>query len=272
MTIEGGIGGLSFYVLGPLEVIGRDGPVFIRGVRRRALLGTLLLHADRALQIPELATALWDEQAPRSATQNIRTYVSELRSVLRRAGSRARLDSLPGAYRLCVAAEELDVQRFDVLEATGKEALRLGDYRLAAKHFGEAMDLWRGEPLSGLEVSGPVALTTAALEERQRMVVSFWIDARLALGEYQELIPVLRELTYRQPYDEHVWRGFLIALHAVGRTADALMAFTDVRHILIDELGIEPGEELQRVHTAILSGAAAHARPLQPAAHAESTR
>ncbi|MFD8968206.1 BTAD domain-containing putative transcriptional regulator [Streptomyces sp. NPDC059568] len=245
---------MHFNVLGPLEVIGSKGPVPVRGVRRQALLAAMLFHTGQVISVDRLVDAVWPGQAPRSAVENIRTYVSELRSQLRRAGDRPRLESHPGAYRLRADPEELDLLRFTALAAAGRRAMRDNDFAGAAELLGRATGLWRGVPLSGLKLSPGMETKMTTLEEQRRVVQTGWIRSRMALGEYKELVPLLRELTAEQPLDESTWCCLAIALQATGRTGDALAACAQARQALVNELGIEPGAELQQIQASLLRG------------------
>src|SRR5512139_1330188 len=107
---------MRFAILGPLEVVGPAGMLEVRGARRTALLSMLLMRAGEAVLLADLVKALWYAEPPPSAVDNIRTHVSGLRYLLRRAGDRAsRLTSHPGAYRLTAETEELDLLQFTAL-------------------------------------------------------------------------------------------------------------------------------------------------------------
>jgi DNA-binding SARP family transcriptional activator len=251
---------VRFQLLGPLEVGTAAGPVAIPAKRPRALLAILLLHAPEVVSLDRIIDGIWDGRPPRSALENVRTYVSQLRSLLSPA-ERSRLESHPAGYRLTVAPEELDLLRFGALAAEGEQALARGDFAHAAAVLGEAQELWRGAPLPELVLGGAVRAKIDALEERRRHVQTEWISARLALGHHAELLPILRELIGERPLDERLRALLMTALYATGRTAEALAAFADARQTLVQELGIDPGPQLRRVQAAILSGEAVAEAP-----------
>ena len=64
---------MRFHVLGPLDVVGPDGSIWVNGRRRRALLAVLLLYPGRFLTLPGLVDAIWECDPPSSAIANIRT-------------------------------------------------------------------------------------------------------------------------------------------------------------------------------------------------------
>lgn len=254
---------MRFQILGPLEALADDGPVLIRGLRRQLLLAKLLLDVGQVVPVVRLIDALWPDDPPHSAIENIRTYVYELRSQLRARGDRPRLDTYSHAYRLHAEPDELDMLRFNALTAAGEEALRRSDFSHGAALLGEALALWRDVPLSGLELNASMQGKVAMLEERRWSTLLKWMKARLALGEREDVIPTLRELVADRPLDESLWCMLATTLHSLGRTGEALEACAEARKTLVDQLGIEPGPELKRVQHAILNQkySAANTRP-----------
>jgi len=246
---------MRFSLLGPLEVTTDAGPLPIRAKRLRALLAILLLHAGQVVPIERIVDGIWPEEPPRSVVENIRTYVSQLRSMLEgAAGRRRRLESHPGGYRLLADPEELDLLRFTSLAADGRRALQMGDCSGAAMLLTEALELWRGAPLPELDLGPAIRAKTLALEEQRWRIQLDWITARLALGEHAELVPTMRELLGERPLDEGLWCGLVTALYSLGRTGEALAALAEARKTCVEELGIEPGPELRRLHAAVLKG------------------
>jgi DNA-binding SARP family transcriptional activator len=245
---------VKFYVLGPLRVATDAGPIIIRAKRLRAVLAILLLHPSVIVSMDRIIEGVWPGRRPRSAVENIRTYIWQLRSLLSGAGADGRLESHAGGYRLAAEPEELDLLRFTTLASDGRKALRRGNFAAAAVMLEQAMDLWRGDTLPDLELGPAIRVKTDALDEQRRCLELDWISARLALGEHAEIVAVLRELTAERPLDESLWRLLVVTLYSMGRTAEALSAYGEARHHLVSELGIEPGPELQKVQSAILQG------------------
>jgi DNA-binding SARP family transcriptional activator len=246
---------MEFLVLGPLEVIGTKGPVRINAGHRTTLLITLLLNACRPVPVPVLASCIWPTDPPVSATENVRTYISELRQMLAAAGDRTqRLTRHPGSYRLDAAPTELDLLRFAALSDAARNAISVNDHVRAATAAGQAITLWRGGPLTGMEVGPVLDAKAASVEERYRRTLCTWIDARFALGDHAELIPLLREKVAEQPLSEYMWVYLATALCRAGRTGDALAVCADARRTFIEQLGIEPGRTLESTQAAILRG------------------
>jgi DNA-binding SARP family transcriptional activator len=197
---------MRFRVLGPLELRDDQGRLVRLGAAKQcAVLGVLLVHANRPVGVDLLAEALWGERPPRSAVGGLRTYVSALRQSLglnARAGG-AWITALPGAYQLTVAAEELDLLVFERCADEGQRALADGQLRLAAERLEKALGLWRGRPLEDLPLMAILDGALVGLEERRLAVVTAWAQACLALGRHEELLPELGRLVIAEP----LWSG-----------------------------------------------------------------
>jgi len=133
-------------LLGPFEVRDESGPVRLRGGKARALLARLALDANRTVPADRLIEDLWGEDAPGSAAKMVHIHVSQLRKAL----PDGVLETRPGGYALVVAADGIDLARFERLRDAGRAALAAADPRAAAELLGEALALWRGEALAEL--------------------------------------------------------------------------------------------------------------------------
>jgi DNA-binding SARP family transcriptional activator/tetratricopeptide (TPR) repeat protein len=242
---------VRYRILGPLSVTEDGQQVAITAGRDRVLLATLLLHAGRVVDHATLAEALWGIGPPPTARSQLQICVSRLR---RRLPPDA-IGSDPAGYRLTCAPDDLDATTFTRLVARARAG---GDAAL----YREALDLWRGEALVGID-SQPVRAGAAALDEQYVAAVEEWAELELAAGRDRELIGPLSAAADRFPLRERL-RGQLIrALAGAGRAADALAEFRRIRDDLVEELGIEPGAELQDLHRRLLSvGEAAPVRSL----------
>lgn len=246
---------MLFRLLGPLEVCGSHGEsVRISQHKPRSLLALLLLNHGSWVSTDLIHTVLWGDDSPRTAFGNIKTYVSHLRRIL--AGGkdpRSRIESRVGGYRVIADRHEIDVFLFEQAARRGRKALCDGDLGEAVEHFQNALDLWRGEPFEDL----PVAVRQAEsvrLDEQHWAVRENLIGARVALGQYHVVLPALRALTIEYPMRERLWCQLLIALYHSGRRGEALTMYQMAYRFLADELGIEPGVELRRLHQRVLAG------------------
>ncbi|MQA98055.1 MAG: AAA family ATPase [Streptosporangiales bacterium] len=243
-------------VLGPLTVSGDDGtPLHVGGVKRRALLAALALSPNQTVPVDRLTAVLWGDEPPQSYVSNLQTYVSGVRRVLARADAAAdgRITHDTVGYRLTVGDAELDLLLFRSRLRHGREAPAGGDAAAAAEALGEALALWRGEPLAGLDLAGLTAETDVLTDELAGAAED-WAIAGLELGDGAALAPRLRALITAHPLRERLRALLIRALAAAGRQAEALEVYREGCAILAEELGIEPGAELRAAHGEVLRG------------------
>jgi predicted ATPase/DNA-binding SARP family transcriptional activator len=241
---------MEFRILGPLEVRTGDRPVALGGAKPRAVLAMLALHANQPVSAERLAAAVWGEDVPPSAVKTVQVYVARLRKAL---GDPDVLVATPAGYRLRVGEGELDAQRFEREVAGAREALAAGRGEQAAATLRDALSLWRGPPLAELGDSAFAPAEIARLEEQRLTALELRLDADLAAGRHAELVGELRQLTELHPLRERLHAQLMTALYRGGRQAEALEAYRAARAVLVEELGIEPGAELQEVHRAVLA-------------------
>ncbi|MEU7884306.1 BTAD domain-containing putative transcriptional regulator [Microbispora bryophytorum] len=241
--------GMSFAVLGPLDVR-RDGqPVEVGGRRLRALLTLLLLDAGRTVSTEALVAGVWDDRPPSGVGNALQALVSRLRATV----DRGLVVGGPSGYRLAVSPDQVDLHRFARLAGEGAAALAAGDPGRAAGLLREALGLWRGAPLTDLpdaevEVARLEGLRIAAAEDR--------IEAELALGRHADLISELRLLVVAHPLRERPHGQLMRALYGAGRRVEALAAYEEARSVFADLLGADPSPALAGLHLAMLKGEA----------------
>jgi len=241
---------LEFKLLGPLEVRDGEAVLALGGVKQRALLALLVLHANEVVARDRLMDALWGEAVPPTAGHRLDAQISRLRKTLQLDG---RLVTRRGGYALDVDPIRIDSWRFERLLEEGRSQAAAGRASEAAVTLREALSLWRGDALADLayepfargEIERLEDLRVAAIEER--------VEADLALGRSRELVGELRDLVARDPLRERLRGQLMLALYRCGRQAEALAVYQDFRRALSAELGLEPGPGLQRLEVAILS-------------------
>jgi DNA-binding SARP family transcriptional activator len=238
---------LEYRVLGPLEVITDGSPMALGGAKQRALLALLLLEGGRAVSTRRLTDDLWGATPPVSAAKALQVYVSQLRKAL---GGDA-IETRPDAYVVRSAGISLDLTRFEELAEAGRSQVSAGRPVEGARLFAEALALWRGDALEGLDEPG-LAPLRARLDELRLVVYELWADARLAAGRHAELVPELALLAERHPLRERLHEQLMLALYRDGRQAEALAAFRRLRDRLNDELGLEPRSRVRRLEQSIL--------------------
>jgi len=267
---------MRFDVLGPMRVTDGRGTQPVAGVRQRILLGALLVYANQPVSAGQLAEFVWDSAPPGRAVTTLRTYVARLRQDLG-PDAASRILTRDGGYLAEVGPGELDALVFEALCGDAGSAIRAADWAGASERAAGALALWRGTPLGDVPSR---ALRDAWLPhlDQQRVQAAEWrIEAELRLGRHEPLVAQLRQLTANYPLRERFHAQLMQALAESGRQAEALAAYQDARAVLVEELGIEPGRELRRLHGRILAGndgdgdpvaprppAAGHAPPLVP--------
>ncbi len=240
----------GFRVLGLLQVRGRE-PVVVTARRQQVVLALLLLNGNRVVPLEVLLDALWGATPPATARAQVQTCVSVLRRALAKAGLGERISARGSGYCLDLGPGELDLHEFETLVARGRAARRPEEARAA---FREALALWRGEPLTGID-SGVVRAHQVRIAERRVEVLEDCLDAELELGLHREVVGEISVLTEEHPLRERFVLQLMTALHRCGRRVEALAAYRAVRRRFVDELGLEPGAALRELHQDILAGA-----------------
>ncbi|HEY0641375.1 MAG TPA: BTAD domain-containing putative transcriptional regulator, partial [Pseudonocardiaceae bacterium] len=240
---------MKFGVLGPIRVLDGDRVVAVPSGRVRTLLAVLLLRAGHVVPVDELVDRLWDETPPVNPRGAVQTYVQRLRRALGPGAALVRtqrhgyvIDVEPprvdlGAFRLLVR------RAADTAEPAGRAAL-----------LEEALGLWRGGPLADVPADTLLRDEVPRLVEERLHAMESLMAARLELGRHAEVVAELTALTGEHPLREPFWGQLMVALHRCGRQAEALDAYRTVAATLADQLGIDPGEELRRLHQAIVTG------------------
>ncbi|HTJ71887.1 MAG TPA: BTAD domain-containing putative transcriptional regulator [Actinospica sp.] len=250
-------------ILGPLEVRRADGPVDepveVPGRRLRALLIRLALDPGRVVSAERLIDDLWRDDPPAAAHNALQALVSRLRSVV----GRSTIEQGGGGYRLNVRPEDVDVVRFEQHVRSGRVRLDSGDALGATQEFRAALALWRGGALSDVEGMPFAEPEAAALEEQRVAAVEDLVDAILAQpAPVAELLPDLEQLRVAFPLRERLHARYMKVLYALGRQAEALAAYEQLRETLADRLGVDPSPELAKLHLAMLRQEPPSAPPL----------
>jgi DNA-binding SARP family transcriptional activator len=241
---------MRFGVLGPVEITNGSRPVELRSAKRRLLIAVLLAHANTVVSVDRLIDAVWEAEPPRTAADNVRLYVYQLRRAL---GDPQRIQHRPPGYLLTVHSEELDSDCFIALVGKGREALTRGDAARAAELLRQALSLWRGPAFGHLADQAGVRDHAARLEKDRQAALEARIEADLALGRHSDLVAELSQLTARFPLRERLRGQLMLALYRSGRQAEALQEYQRTRHDLAEELGVDPSRPLKDLEAAILT-------------------
>jgi DNA-binding SARP family transcriptional activator len=257
-------------VLGSTEVAGSDGECLDVGSRKpRSVLAALALRHGTDTSADLLVDLVWGDEAPRTATGTLQAYISGLRRVLEHGSGPRVLVTTDHGYRLEVPTEVVDAHVFatDVREvhrrvaplASQMSTGRSGSWpdRRHVVADAERLELllaqWRGAPYADLLDHPEVLAARASLDELRAGAEDDRLLALLALGEHAAVLAATEEATARNPLRERAWALHALALVRSGRTADALAALRRIRHLLAEELGVDPGTELQTLERLVLN-------------------
>ena len=244
--------GTEFCILGPIVVRAAGAVRPVQRGKQRVLLAALLLNANQAVSLDEIAEIFWGPAPPPSARVTIQNYVMRLRKALADTGG-SRISTQSRGYMIRVAAGELDVARFEALLGAARAAARDSSWETAAAEASAALSLWRGEPLADVDSEALAARDVPRLAELRLQALEIRIDADLHLGRHAEVIIELQRLIPGHPLRERLHGLLMLALYRDGRQAEALAAYQHVRRLLVHELGTEPGTGLRELQQQILA-------------------
>ena len=244
---------LEFRLLGPVQMLVDGQPAALNGGMQRGLLAVLLLHANRTVATEQLRGALWDTCPPRTAKASLQWQISQLRKLLDRADPAAdRLRFRHPGYVLHVEPGELDIDRFVSLAEAGRASLAEGDLVRADRLLSAAVGLWHGGALEDAEVPG-LCRERARWNTSYMSVMEDRLDVDLGLGRHHSRLRDLDDLVAANPLRERLRELQMLALYRAGDPPGAVRAFHEGRALLSEELGLEPGEPLQRLFRAVLA-------------------
>jgi DNA-binding SARP family transcriptional activator len=236
-------------LLGPVEAVADDGhPVALGGPTQAALLAVLALRSPSLIDTDQIAGELWADRAPRDPDASLQVAVSRLRKAL---GTDV-IETGRSGYRLAIAPEHLDVERFRRHTVRGRRSLADGEPSRAGEGLRQALAQWRGGALADLKRYEFALRAASILEEERLVVVETLMEAELAAGRHQHVVGDLAGLVDTYPLRERLRAMQMLALYRSGRQAEALRAFGHLRQLLVDELGVDPSHDLMQLEERIL--------------------
>ena len=254
---------MDFRLLGPFEVW-RDGvPLSLGGRRQRAVLALLALHVGTVVSTDRIVEEIWADAPPPSALRTLHSYVSRLRSILRTEGQDPLVRREPG-YVLELDPTAVDAVRFERLVQDAVGALDADDTEAADRALRTALDLWRGEALADFAYEPFATAEGRRLDERRVEAIELRVDVDLTLGRHAQVVAELEALVAAHPYRERLWAQLMVALYRCGRQTDALATYGRIRAILVEEQGIEPGDQLRLLERQVLEQSAELTLPRVP--------
>ncbi|MFD9324238.1 BTAD domain-containing putative transcriptional regulator [Streptomyces sp. NPDC060053] len=274
---------MNIKVLGALnaEINGKN--IVPTAGKPRQILALLALRPGQVVPVPTLMEEIWDTDLPHSSLTTLQTYILQLRRMLTHAlpatphtgpdttGNTTphtpdtTVDGTPaptakdilatryGGYLLQIPPDTVDAHRYEQLSAQGHKAFDNGHDLDAARLLDQALGLWQEQALVDVPHGPVLHIETMRLHQSRLVTQERRIDAELRLGHHSELTAELTHLTARHPQHEGLHSQAMLALYRSGRQAAALDTYRRLRQRLIDELGVEPSPQLQRMHQAILT-------------------
>ena len=242
-------------VLGRVDVLVNGWPLPLGGSKQRGVLAMLALRANQTVSADELIDGLWGERPPPSAAKNVQLYISRLRRAL---GTEASIVTHGRGYELQLPEDAVDAARFKRLV---DRARRDGGPGMNGGVARDALELWHGAPLADVAEEPFAAPEIRRLQEFHLRAIEVTIATELAAGRHAEVIGELEALTSAHPLHERFHAQRMLALYRAGRQSEALEAYRGAHQTLSEEIGVEPGPELRRLHEEILAQDAALAAP-----------
>ncbi|MCZ6504509.1 MAG: BTAD domain-containing putative transcriptional regulator, partial [Actinobacteria bacterium] len=237
---------VEFNALGPVTVTDGADSLNIGGPKQRTVLAMLIAHAGRPVSNDLIAQAVYGEDRPERGRRTVQTYVSTLRSIV---GDVVVKDGR--GWSLRVDRDQIDTLRFEDLYESVRDADNLEPESIATV-LRDALSLWRGHPYDDIEAHGLLEAEVTRLDELRVAVQAARIDADLAAGRDADLIGEIEALLFEYPYQERIRAQHMTALYRAGRQKEALRSYGQIRSLLLEELGVDPNQELQSLEQRIL--------------------
>jgi DNA-binding SARP family transcriptional activator len=253
---------LEFSLLGPLEVQGADGPVQLTSTKIKQVCALLLVDSPRVVDVGRIVAELWPTRRPRTALNTVHTYVYLMRKQLAEhvEDPNKLVTTVSNGYVMTVDPQSVDAYRFEQCVRDGRTLLDAGRAAEASAKFDEALAMWRGSALADVRQGLLLDAEAVRLDGLREAALELRVQANLAQERLAEVIPELQALVRRYPLRERFHQQLVTALNRAGRRADALIAYRNTCRVLNEELGLDPSDELRRLHHLVLTGA-----PSEPA-------
>lgn len=248
---------LSISVLGPVEVRRAGQPISIPAGKTSEILVRLALEAGTPVRTDRLVEDLWGEDSVGTSRNTVQSKIAKLRRAL---GDPSVIVGGDGGYTLVVDTADVDALRAPTKAAEAAVLLDSGDNHGAAQICARTLQMFRGEVLPTAGDGDWVIPHRARLDAARMQLIETGCTARLRLGDTNDVIGDLELAVTLSPYQESLWVLLITALYQAGRQTDALATYQRVRHRLADDLGLDPGPQLQQLEQQILN----HDRTIEP--------
>lgn len=243
--------GLEIRFLGPWQITTDDHVVKLAGQRRIGVLARLALDTGQAVHADRIISDVWAGSSAATAAKQLHIVISKLRETLVPHGGEDIIETVPGAYRLTLNRDRVDAHLFTKLALRARAARAQDATATADALFRQALGLWRGPALAEVDASW-ARIEAGRLEEERLAVLEEHVDLRLAAGDHRAVAAELAAHVKAHPLRERPAAQLMLALYRDARSSEALAVYQDTRRVMVEELGIEPSNELRRLHQAIL--------------------
>jgi SARP family transcriptional regulator, regulator of embCAB operon len=237
-------------VLGPIKLSYGERDYTPTAPKVRQVLALLIMKANQPVTHRSLIEELWGPVPPKTATTTAQTYIYQLRKLLKPVQV---IETVPLGYQVRVPDDGLDYRRFERLLSEGRSELTSGNPVQAVQTLSQALAIWRGPVLEDVTCGVLLESCATTLNEERAIAVELHISAKMQLGKHREIVPELKMLIRESPYNEWLYGQLIVALHRSGRRGEALSCYQQARTILSSELGLEPSEDLRRIHREVLA-------------------
>ncbi|MGB3437233.1 MAG: AfsR/SARP family transcriptional regulator [Actinophytocola sp.] len=246
-------------LLGPLRIY-RYGSEVSLPAKTQKVFAALVLNAGSIVPTTRLVDELWGDQPPVSALRTVQTYVYHIRKRLQLDDSGANADdgrssliTRPGGYEFRLAPSAIvDTIRFDGLLERARLLARDGAPAESVSTIRAALDLWHGQPFTGLETGPLLSVARVRLEQARRSALEQRVELELQLGQHKQLIDEMYALVADDPSHESFSVHLMIALHRSGRRAESLNVYHRLRRYLAEEFGVVPSGTVRQTFQEIL--------------------
>jgi predicted ATPase/DNA-binding SARP family transcriptional activator len=250
-------------VLGPLRVCSAGEAIDVGSARHREVLAALVVDAGRIVSVDTLLERVWGDARRGASPSNLHAVISRLRGRLQAHPGIVISTAAPG-YRL-EAPDTIDAVIFQERVVAAQGHHFAGDLDAARVDLEVGLALWRDRAYTDIGLPF-VELEAARLDSLRVGAWELLVDVQLGLGRLGEALGRLPALVAEHPLRETFRRQLMHALYRSGRQAEALEVYADLRRVLSEELGLDPGPAVQDLHRRILAQDEDLVVPVRPAA------
>lgn len=215
--------------------------------KQRLLIVSLALRRGQTVPAERLLLDMWGEEPPPSAVTTLRGHVRRARCALSKGGAEGVVETVRGGCRLAAVETDLSIFRQKC------DAARLAtDQVVELREIERALDLWRGRAFQDLEEREWLTEAAVTIEEERLQAVERHLDLLMSKGDPRSVIRLAGGFQSDHPIRESLWKRLMLALHADGRTAEALLRYAELRELLSEQLGVEPSPPMRALHQQLL--------------------